>query len=176
MLAAAALALPAGALLFPTPAPAQSVGNREYAIKAGFIYNFCKFVDWPPQAMTGSTLVVGVLGRNPFGAALNTLNGKSVKGKTVTVRQFTEVPEQGECHVLFISASEHGRMRQILDALRNTSILTIGETSGFARSGGIINFFEQDGKVRFEINPAAAERARMSLSSDLLRVAKVVRS
>jgi hypothetical protein len=165
-------------LLFPSPAPGQSAASREYSIKAAFLYNFVKFVDWPAQALPSSsnTLVIGVLGRNPFGSALNTLSGKTVKGKTLVVRQFSSVPEQGACHVLFISSSEQDRMKQLLDALRSSSILTVSETRGFAQSGGIINFVVQDEKVRFEINPAAAERARLNLSSDLLRLAKIVRA
>jgi len=156
------------------PAPAGADANREYEIKAALLYNFVKFVEWPSQA--GSTLVIGVLGRNPFGPALNTLNGKSANRKTIAVRQFSSVPDAGACQILFISPSEKDRLKPILDSLRGSSILTVSEVGGFTQSGGIINFTIQDDRVRFEINPAAAERAKLTISSQLLRLAKIVRT
>jgi hypothetical protein len=164
----------AGGLATP-PAPARAESTpREYEIKAAFIYNFVKFVDWP--SLPGSTITVGVLGSNPFGNALSTINGKSVKGKTLVVKQVGSMQEAGACQVLFISPSEAGRLHSVLETLRTASVLTVGESRGFAREGGIINFTLQDDKIRFEINPTAAERARLSISSQLLRLAKIVKS
>jgi hypothetical protein len=168
-----ALLLAACALL---AAPAGGT-TREYEIKAAFLYNFVKFVDWPAQALPDNSpnVVIGVLGANPFGRALNTINGRSVKGKTLVVRQVSSAQDAQNCHMLFICPSERDRLRAILDALRNDSVLTVGEMKGFAESGGIINFTLQNDRVRFEINPAAAERARLTISSQLLRLAKIVR-
>lgn len=157
---------------------AQGSASREYAIKAACLFNFLRFVDWPAQALPDSspTLTIGVLGKNPFGPALDTLNGKSVKGKTLVVRQVSGIREIQSCQVLFISASERDHLRQILEAVQGQSILTIGDVDGFTRNGGIINFTTDENKVRFEINPGAAERARLAVSSQLLKLAKIVKS
>lgn len=151
--------------------------SREYAIKAACVLNFIRFVDWPPAALPENSpnLVVGLLGTNVFGAALDTISGKSVKGKSIVIRQVANQREIQGCHVLFISPSEKDRYRPILESLRNDSILTVSEISGFARDGGVINFFAEGNRLRFEISPAAAERARLTVSSQLLRLAKVVR-
>jgi hypothetical protein len=155
--------------------PAVAEGApREYVIKAAFIYNFVKFVDWPGGG--SSTLIIGVLGNNPFGAALNQLNGKSVKGKTLAVRQCNSVSDAESCQVVFISSSDADRQRQILDSLKSSSILTVGESKGFAQRGGMINFVTEDDRVRFEVNPAAAERARLNISSEMLKLARIVKS
>jgi hypothetical protein len=166
-----------GCLLLPglsvRPAAAQS-SKREYAIKAAFVYNFLKFIDWPSGG--NRPLVVGVFGSNPFGSALTNLNGKTAKGRTISVRQINGVADAESCDVLFIPASEADRQQQLLQAVRGSSVLTIGERRGFAQSGGVINFVVEDDKVRFEVNPAAAERAKLSIGSEMLKLAKIVRS
>jgi hypothetical protein len=157
-------------------APPAAALSREYEIKAAFLFNFIKFVEWPPEALppSSSTITVGVLGRNPFGNALNVLNGKTVKGKTVAVRQVPSVAAASDVHLLFISASEGDRMRQILGGLRNANVLTVADVSGFIERGGVINLITRNERVRFEINAAAAERAGLALSSQLLRLAAKV--
>jgi hypothetical protein len=169
--------LVAGALLGASSRPCEAADapSREYVIKAAFIYNFLKFVDWPP-ASGGGPITIGVIGSNPFGAALTQLNGKSVKGRTIAVRQLNTVAEAEGCQVLFIPASDADRQRQILEALKSSSVLTVGESKGFAQRGGIINFVVQDDRVRFEVNPSAAERARLSISSEMLKLAHIVKS
>lgn len=162
-------------LLPARPAPAQN-SRREYAIKAGLVYNFLKFVDWPAQALSGNTLVMGVYGSNPFGPSLSSLNGKTVKGRTIAVRVVNSPAEAEDCHVLFIPAEQAGRRSQILEAVRGSSVLTIGESRGFAREGGMINFVVKDDRVGFEVNLEAAERARLSISSQMLKYATIVRS
>jgi hypothetical protein len=168
-----------GVLFGPGHMPeALAQAPREYEIKAAFIYNFIKFVEWPAQALpdTSPTITIGVLGRGPFGGALESLNGKTVKGKRLVVRQLTGTREIGSVHVLFVSASERDSLDQIVSAARGANVLTVGEMAGFARSGGIINLTTQSNKIRFEINPEAAERAGLRISSQLLRLAKVVRA
>jgi hypothetical protein len=164
------------AALLGAPRPADA---REYEIKAAFLYNFAKYVDWPAEALPSSstTLDVGVMGKNPFGAALDTIRGKTVKGKTLRVRQVNSIQEASGVHLLFISASEEERLKPILAGLRNASVLTVAEMSGFVQNGGIINLITQNDRVRFEINPVAAERARLGLSAQLVRLAtRVVRA
>ncbi|MFN3650894.1 MAG: YfiR family protein [Armatimonadota bacterium] len=171
---AALLAAASGLLCLPR---AEAQDPREYSIKAAYLYNFARYVDWPQQALPeNGNLVVGVIGKDPFGPALNTLSGKNVKGRNVVVRRFDTPREASRCHVLFIPESERSRLPQILEAVKDESVLTVSDISGFARSGGMINFKSEDNRIRFEINPGAAERAKLSLSSQLLKLAKVVRT
>jgi len=150
----------------------------EYDIKAAFLYNFLKYVEFPAHAFPAgsSTLTIGVLGKDPFGASLDTLNKKTVQGRTLAIRRLTDLKDIGDVHVLFISSSEKARLKSILDTVKTTPILTVGETGGFAKSGGIINFTIENNNVRFEVNPDAAERAKLKISSQLLKLAKVVKS
>jgi hypothetical protein len=151
--------------------------SREYAIKAEFLLRFLQLVTWPPQALpdTSPTIIVGVLGRGPAGAALDTINGETVRGKRVVIRHLGGLEDLGHVHALFIAASEKDHLQGILEAVRNSSILTVGdEIKGFPQSGGIINLTRQGNGFRFEINRAAAGRARLDISSRLLRLAKVI--
>jgi hypothetical protein len=162
------------ATLLPRPAMAQ-IASREPQIKAACIYNFIKFVDWPERALpTNGTLVIGVLGESPVGSALIGLNGKSVKNRTLVVRQISTPKDVQTCQVVFVGPTEQARVSQIVSAAQEASTLTVGDLTGFARSGGVINFIEQANKVRFEINSAAAEKSKLTISSQLLRLAKVV--
>jgi len=157
---------------------AESGGDREYDIKAAFLYRFCHYVDWQGENNpdSGDTVTIGILGENPFGSALDPLTFKTVKGKKVVIRQLQNVQDAGHCQVVFISASEKGRLPQILDALQHHCVLTVSEVDGFAQHGGIINLIAEGNKVRFEINPVAAEKARLNLNPQLLKVARVVKS
>jgi len=150
----------------------------EYQIKAAFLYNFAKFVEWPATALRdpGAPIIVAVLGEDPFGADLEqTLNGKSAGGRRVLVRRFKGVRDLEFCHILFISPSEKEHLRETLRALKNSNILTVGESDGFARLGGMINFIPEENRVRFEINIDAADRAGLKISSKLLKLAKIIR-
>ncbi len=150
----------------------QAATAREYKIKAACIYNFVKFIEWPAQAVR-DTITVCVLGQEAYDAAYSTLNGKSVVGRTVVVRPFTGVRDLRGCQILFISGDERNRWRQIQEAIENSPVLTVGEAEGFASGGGVINFYTQSNKLRFEINPDAAERAGLRISSQLLRLSRV---
>jgi hypothetical protein len=176
--AAAVAVLVTGApyLDIPRPADAQST-QREYQIKAAFVYNFVKFVDWPAAALpeTSDTINVCVLGDEAFAAGFDTLTDKTVKGKKLAVRRVEQVKDADGCHVLFIGSSEEKRAPQVLQTLQGASVLTVGEMDRFPQLGGIINFVVERNKLRFEINVSGAERARLKLSSQLLGLAKVVR-
>jgi len=163
-----------GAAVFLAPGlRAQSASQREYEIKAAYLYNFIKYVDWPSY---GDTITIGVLGGNPFGPALAPLNGKVVKGRKVVVRELDSVRDAQKCQIIFVSSSEKQRLPEILDSLRSARVLTVGETQGFADDGGMINFIEENNKVRFEINAEAAHRTGLNISSELLKLAKLVKS
>jgi len=163
------------AVSLPPGARAQS--SHEYEIKAAFLYNFVKFVEWPSEALpeASNTITVCVLGDDPAGEALESINGKTVKARRLVVRRIQPIKGIESCHVLFISSSEESRLPQVMQNLHGSSVLTVGEMERFIPSGGIINFVIERNKVRFEINPSGAERARLKLSSQLLSLARVVR-
>jgi hypothetical protein len=157
---------------------AQSALQREYEVKAAYIYNFFNYIDWPAETLppTGSTLTIGILGESPFGPALNPLVGKKVKGRTLAVKQVLSAKDLEQCQIVFICPSEKARLSQILGQLKDARVLTVSEIEGFAEQGGIINFISERNKVRFEINTDAAKRTGLNISSDLLKLAKLVKS
>ena len=174
-----ALLIVAAVLCCSPVSNAQSEELTEYQVKAAFIYNFAKFVEWPAEAFAdrNAPLRVCVLGENPFGPELmRVVNGKKIGGHDVVVSSFVEPQLARGCHVLFVSASERGQIAQLLEALRGSSVLTVGETGDFVRRGGIIRFVLDEGKVRFEVNLAAGEKARLKISSKLLTLARSVYS
>ncbi len=157
----------------PYQASAQSLSSREYEIKAAYLYNFIKYVDWPSY---GDTITIGVLGSDPFGPALAPLNGKTVKGRRLVIKHLDSVRDAQQCQIIFVSSSEKQRLQEIFESLRSARVLTVGETQGFADGGGIINFIEENNKVRFEINAEAARRTGLNISSELLKLARLVKS
>jgi hypothetical protein len=160
-------------------AVAQAQNAEEYQVKAAFLYNFAKFVEWPAQAFKGPTdpTVICVLGQNPFGHALEeAVAGKTVAGRGIVTREVSDVKQAGSCQILFIGASERKRWSAILEGIKGGCILTVGESEEFAAKGGIIGLKLEDGKVRFEINVDAAEHAKLRISSKLLSLAQVVRN
>jgi hypothetical protein len=161
--------------LFLTSAPAQV---NEYQVKAAFLYNFAKFVEWPPQTFKSPTdpIAICILGPDPFGDALNeTIGGKVVAGRTFEVRKISNSQSVRNCPILFVRASEGKRFRAMLDSLKGSGVLSVGEAEGFATGGGVINFKLEHGSIRLEINVAAAEYAQVHVSSKLLSLAQVVR-
>lgn len=164
-------------LIFLCATLAYGQRPSEYQIKAVFLYNFAKFVDWPTEAFPTSTAPIQLclLRDNPFGSDLQqVVEGKAIAGHPVTITVVTSERQARSCHILFISATQSKQAKQLLDGLRGASVLTVGETEGFAREGGIINFVLADERVRFEVNHKAAGQARLSISSKLLVVAKLV--
>jgi len=163
-------------LALPWTARAQAAAS-EYAVKAAFLYNFTKFVEWPPNAFSGerSQFRVCVLGEDPFGKSLRVIGDESVAGRRVSLLQAEEIRQPEDCQILFISRSERDRLSQILADLGEAPVLTVGDSGGFLDQGVIINFTLENGKVRFEINQEAAERAGIKISSKLLRLATRVK-
>jgi hypothetical protein len=150
--------------------------ESEYRLKAAFLYNFARFVEWPPEALgpPHSPFVIAVLGQDPFGEVLDrTMAGKTVAGHPVEVRRVDDPDDAAKVHILFVSASERDR-QEVIVRTASPNTLTVGDTSDFARAGGMIGFLVRDRRVRFEINPARAEQARLKLSSQLLKLATLV--
>lgn len=147
----------------------------EYQIKAAFIFNFARFVEWPPKAFadTNSPMIIGVLGKNVFGDDLTqTISGKAINGHPLEFQIFKSVADATKCHVLFINSSEKTHLSKILAQLQGSGILTVGdEMDNFLADGGMINLRIVDDKVRFEINNEAAKKADLIISSKLLRLA-----
>jgi len=156
-------------------AQAQSPG--EYQVKAAFLFNFAKFVEWPPDAFPRSDapLQICVLGQDPFGVEFErSIVEKVVQGHKIKVAHPDDVPQARACQILFIASSEKQRIRDILQGLQGASVLTVADTPSFIQSGGIINFVLDQERVRFEINLKAAELAHLKLSARLLTVAERV--
>lgn len=166
-----------GVLLCLLAAAAQAQSATEYQVKAAFLFNFARFVDWPADAFPSadSALQICVLGQDPFGRDFEqVIVDKTVNGHRIEIAHPDGVPQARACQILFIAASEKARVPAILQGLKGASVLVVGDTPGFAAGGGAINFVIDDGRVRFEINLKAAQLAHLKLSSRLLTVAKVV--
>ncbi|MEW6067505.1 MAG: YfiR family protein [Nitrospirota bacterium] len=148
---------------------------KEYQVKAAFIYNFVKFIEWPDELFKDSTTVTFcIIGDDPFVSEIDTIQGQSVKGKVLEVTRINSIDKAKNCHLLFISSSERKNITYILKEIKNLSVLTIGDTEGFAQQGVIINFFIEENKIRFEINTDAANCAKIQISSKLLKLARIV--
>lgn len=150
--------------------------SLEYRVKAAFLYNFTKFVDWPDASLPdGSPLTICVVGADPFGQALDsTLNGKTTNDHDLRARRISDSEELADCRVLFIGYEEMLRLRHWIELVGDRPVLTVGEVPRFAELGGMIQFVIVDGKVRFDINHEATRRAGLHMSSRLLSLARTV--
>lgn len=150
----------------------------EYQVKAAYIYNFGKFVRWQASAVAnqGDSFTICVLGDDPFGSVLqSTLAGESIGGIPVTIMRVPRPQDATGCRILFLNAAEDIHLRNILAALGKASVLTVSDMPDFSKRGGMIQFVMEGDRVRFEINRASAENARLILDSELLKVATSVR-
>jgi hypothetical protein len=149
----------------------------EYQLKAGFLFNFAKFVEWPSLAFAKAQTPysICVLGPDPFGEDLDVAVGEAtLQGRRLVVRRLGDVKNAGGCHILFVSKADPRRLPALFQALGNAPTLTVGEDDEFTRAGGCLRFFWQGNNIRFEINMQATERARLKVSAKLLNLARVV--
>ncbi len=151
--------------------------SKEYHIKAAFLVNFVKFIQWPSHVFsdTSTTLTICILGNDPFDDALDTIEDKIVKDKRLIIKRFSRVEDIKDCQILFICTSEKKKISKILSEIKDSSILTLAETNNFCQSGGIINFVVFNNKIRFEINVDAAKRSGLKISSKLLKLSKIIK-
>ena len=165
------------------PASAQQVAedaviNREYPLKALFIYNFGGYVEWPSTAYASAEapFVIGVLGAAPLEATLKELAAtKTVAGRKIVVERIASVDAIRPCQILFIARNVSGQQqRMALERLQDQPVLIVGESEGFAALGGSVNFIVESNKIRFEINLDAAKQHQLKISSKLLALAKIV--
>ena len=150
--------------------------SREYLIKAAILFNLAKFATWPDSAFNNADtpLRLCILGRDPFGPALESLQGKQIGLRNLVTTTIAEVKYAAACHVLFVSASEKDRLALILDALSELPVLTIADIAEFAVAGGIVGLSEADDRSVLEVNIGAANQAGLKLSSKLLRLVETV--
>lgn len=165
-----------GAWLVGQPLTAAAPLN-EYEVKAAFLFQFTRFVEWPPTMFPDAEapLVVGVLGQDPFGDHLRSaFQGRTAQGRQIVVRHVRHGQQLQQCHLLFVSASEEARIPDLLRTVGTAGVLTVGDSPGFAEAGGAVNFVIEAARVKLEVNMRAAERARIRISSKMLTLARIV--
>lgn len=157
--------------------PAQKSPVQDYQIKAIFLLNFTRFVEWPANTFpTEETpIIIGILGEDPFGSYLDeVLAGEKVNGRSVMVVRYKEMSEIEHCHLLYIKIPESDGLENILKTLAERNILTISDADLFIQKGGMIRFINVNKKIHFQINPDAAKAANINISSKLLSLAEIV--
>lgn len=161
----------------PAPVSAQTPAPREYQIKAVFIFNFIQFVIWPPESFESpdSPIRIGILGQDPFGGALDeAVRGETIRNHPLIIKRSDRADDLLDCHLVFIARSEERRLGSILARLNTRPVLTVSDSDDFTRHGGIIGFYTENRKVRFEINVGTAQQADLKLSSQLLSLGRLV--
>jgi hypothetical protein len=160
------------AVAFSFVGSAQAGPAGEYQVKAAFLFNFAKFVSWPPHAFpdANTPFVIGVLGQDPFGSHLDdTVRGERINNRQLVVRRYHSAAEINNCQVLFISRSESDRLDQIVGVLKNRALLIVTDAEAGKR-GVIIRFVTEGNRIRFRIDADAAKAANLTISSKLLRL------
>jgi len=155
------------------PMSAQTT-MAEYQVKALFLLNFAKYVDWPAGA--SSPITIGIMGQDNFNDSLtHAIDGKSINGRSIVIKHLSENADPSGCTILFISSSKNSQLSAILSKTGSLPILTVGEDESFLQNGGIINFMLKEGKIHLAINLKAAQKVKLQISSKLLSVADVVK-
>jgi hypothetical protein len=162
--------------LRPISSSAEPAHPTQSQVKAAYLFNCGKFVRWGgDRVTTAGPLEICVLGRDPFGAVLDsTVAGESIDGRKITIRRLAKVQDTASCSILFIGESDWNQLSAILAAAQHFGALTVSDMPHFAERGGIIGFVMQENRIRFEVNRNAAEQSHLVLSSELLKVASKV--
>lgn len=150
----------------------------EKQVKALFLYNFAKYVTWPPETFRSpdAPFIIGILGDTEFQEALTQIvAGKNIEQRRIAVTNFSSMAELKQCHILFIPGMDRNYARAVLAKLRGDPVLTVGEQDRFNELGGAINLVKKDGKVRLEIDLRATRQGHLQVSTKLLGVADVVK-
>jgi hypothetical protein len=157
--------------------PSPGGGSLEYQVKAAYLLNFTRYVEWPPQVFTapGAPLTICVLGHDPFGTVLDaTVQGRLTQGRVLQVRRIRTAREVSGCQLVFISRETWRTQPELPKTLQSLGLLTVGETNQFAQEGGVIGFVLQEETVRFVVNAEARDRAGLRISSRMLSLAAAV--
>ena len=166
------------ALLVVPGLSAQGSKPTDFQVKAAYLYNFGRFVEWPTRttATRGDAFTVCVLGQDPFGPALDaTLAGETIGGKRVIARRIAAPQDSDNCQILFLSLTKGEGLERIIETVDKNSVLTVSDMPQFLERGGMIQFVSEGNRVRFEVNLTATQHAGLTLSSELLKVATAVR-
>lgn len=159
------------------PAASGQNVSLEYKVKAVFLTRFAQFVEWPATAFADakSPIVIGVLGEDPFGAALDeAIKDETPQGRALVLKRANQLDDLKSCHIIFMSQSEKARLPQLFKNLAGAAVFIVGETDQFARQGGVINFTTPAGKLQFEINDTGARARGLKINAQLLQLAKGV--
>ncbi len=148
---------------------------REYTLKAAYVYRIAQFVDWPENGSEAGPLGICILGEDPFGSAIDYIQERTARGRRFSLSRFASPESINGCHLVFISASESGRLDAILSRLEGRSVLTVSDVADFARCGGMVGLVDRQGKVGLEINRVAAEAAGLQISAKLLELSRIVK-
>ncbi len=155
---------------------AQQSKPEEYQVKAVYLFNFGRFIEWPDAAIKGQTFTICVLGEDPFGRALDaTIAGEAIDNRKLVARRIASVRDATDCQILFVSSSEASHVAEIVTSLSKSGTLTVSDAPGFTNKGGMIQFVMTGNKVRFDVNLNAAEKEGLTISSQLLKVAANVK-
>ncbi len=148
----------------------------EYQLKAAFLYNILQFTQWPEKAFkdADSPVVICVADEKALGTSFAAYQNDRIQGRKLVVKPYVQGQAMPDCQVLFLNTQDKALLKEALGAAKSKTVLTVGESDGFAGMGGIVNFFTEGSKLRFEINADAAKRAGLKLSSEILKVAKIV--
>ena len=157
---------------------AAQIPAQEHEVKAAYLLNFSRYVEWPSEAFEGhgAVFVIGVLGRDPFGEILDlTVGNRKVKNRSLQVRRFRDIEDVEGCHLLFIGRREGRQQASYLEALQGQPVLTVGESHDFLRDGGAINLVRVGQNIRFDVNLEATRAADLKISSRMLALARKIR-
>ncbi len=146
----------------------------EYEVKAAFLGNILKFIDGPNKERETGNYRICIYGSDPFGRYTDIIQGVKIRGKAVQVRNTGSLRALSGCSILFVSSSERRRINSVLEAVRDLDVLTVGDTEGYAKQGIMVNFYIEASKVKFEINLTSIKRSRINVSSQLLKLGRVV--
>lgn len=155
-------------------ASVQAAPPTEPEVETAFIHNIAKFVEWPVAFRAGDSLRLCILGQSPITKAAGPLAGRRIGELVWEVRPVDSRANLQGCHVLFIAASESNNLRSILEGIGSSAVLTVGDSGGYAERGIMINFYPEENKVRFEINVDAVRRSGLKVSSQLLKLARII--
>jgi hypothetical protein len=159
------------------PAPVLAQAATEDQVKAAYVFNFAKFIQWPTEAFATADAPMNfcVLGRSPVVDELDSsMNGKSVNGHAIVVKHLHGPDEIKGCHLIFLAASAGKQQQKLIQTAKGSTVLLVAETPGFAHAGGTINFIMENGRLIFEVNINAAESAHLKINSKLLALARIV--
>lgn len=163
-------------LLWLLTVPCALAGNTETEVKAAFIYNFTKFVEWPVGALPADApMQLCVLGKDEVGNRLRQLHGREAQGRPLQVRYLSSIDERAGCHVLFIARDNEEQLGQLLKTLTDHTILTVSDARDFTRKGGMIELYVESSRVQFMVNLGPAQQSGLKISARMLQLARTSR-